>query len=510
MKKRTSAVLLIFILFICGCTKRIVEKESSASYDKLSSGDVYGIAALSDFDDFDYKGVNWIPYDDYWRGSTLNSDAADLQNAGTKWVRVWFRSDSSLASLDSLVSKCNESGAKILAVYKKSFPRTDLGTPSQQAQDTARLRSMVNRYKNSIHYWEIHNEPNLDGTYWNLGGTETNTADGSAYSNGVKNYVSWLRLANITIKSADPGATIVLGGVSSYKMEPFMYRLTKEHAYDYFDEVAYHPYADDPDKVVGTLVAFKKQMSTWPNSNLPIWITEIGFHVGTASSGHVGVANETIKAAYLQTTYEKMTQNLYWKRPVFWYDLHEQAFGSTYFNFTNKATATSATTYYDAYYTFKNNTHSWSYLQGIGTTITQQFEHLTVETNTDAVANFYDTLASNQNGVKFNSNAIDDSVTFVVPNVPAGTYNIRVGVKKSNSRGTFQLYAYKTGEYTSGSNLGGVQDLYAASDSYTELNIANWTVGSESDKSFRFKVKGKNVVSSDYTLAFDYIKLIPQ
>lgn len=497
------AMALINIIFSY-CTKPAIENNTSG----VRSGNKNAVVTYSDFGEYDYKGVNWAPYGDYWQSPSLEDDITNIKDAGINWVRVWFRSDSSLASLDSLVSKCNRSGAKILAVYKKSNPRTDLGSASQQALDTALLRTLVNRYKTSIHYWEVHNEPNLNG-YWNLGGTATDTTEGSAYSNGVKNYVSWLRLAYTTIKAADSSATVVMGGLSSWVMQPFMYRLTREHAYDYFDETAFHPYADDPDKVVQQLLYFKKEMASWPNPNMPVWITEIGFHTGTSSSGHVGVPDEATKASYLKTLYEKMAQNLYTIRPVFWYILHEEQYNSEFFGLTNRTSSTSQTIYYDPYFTYKNLTQSWSYLQGTGSTIVQQAEHLTIENNTKPVSVFYDANCSNQNGSKFNSNAINDSVTYIVPNVPPGTYNIRVGVKTSNARGQFQLYAYKTGNYSSGSNIGGLQDLYSASDAYTELNIANWTVGSESDKSFRFKIKGKNTASTDYTLAIDYIKLIP-
>jgi hypothetical protein len=104
-------------------------------------------------------------------------------------------------------------------------------------------------------------------------------------------------------------------------------------------------------------------------------------------------------------------------------------------------------------------------------------------------------------GTILEANAVNDYVTYTV-NVPqAGSCNVRVGVKKSPNRGIFQLAV-------NGSNHGSTQDLYAAADTYTELDVSTFTFGSSGSKSFTFTVTGKNGSSSNYWLAFDYIKLL--
>ena len=91
---------------------------------------------------------------------------------------------------------------------------------------------------------------------WGMGSTDPTTP----YNQGVARYVRWLQIAYNCIKAEDPTATVVMGGLSSYLMEPFMDRLTVEGAYNFIDEVAFHPYADDPAKVVGRLNKFKNKM----------------------------------------------------------------------------------------------------------------------------------------------------------------------------------------------------------------------------------------------------------
>jgi hypothetical protein len=114
-------------------------------------------------------------------------------------------------------------------------------------------------------------------------------------------------------------------------------------------------------------------------------------------------------------------------------------------------------------------------------------------------------------GTVLDSNAVGDYVGYLIQNVAAGSYDIRVGVKKLNTRGIVQLAIGRADDFTgTASNVGAAQDLYAASPSFPELDLGTWSPGSTSDKEFRFKVTGKNSASTSYTISIDYIKLIPQ
>ncbi len=112
----------------------------------------------------------------------------------------------------------------------------------------------------------------------------------------------------------------------------------------------------------------------------------------------------------------------------------------------------------------------------------------------------------------FNANAVGDSLVYSV-NVPeARAYAVKVGVKKSNSRGIFQVAikgapnAQYDGRYV---NHGAAQDLYSADVAYRELSIANVTFGSAGTKQVRFSITGKNASSIGYSLGLDYIKFVP-
>ncbi len=119
-----------------------------------------------------------------------------------------------------------------------------------------------------------------------------------------------------------------------------------------------------------------------------------------------------------------------------------------------------------------------------------------------------DTRFSNGNGTILDSVAVGDVVTYKVPNVKAGTYDVRIGSKFFNTRGLVQLAIGPANG--SPTNVASPVDQYSGGESFVEYDLGSWTPGSTSDKWFRFTITGKNASSSGYTECFDYIKLIPQ
>ena len=118
---------------------------------------------------------------------------------------------------------------------------------------------------------------------------------------------------------------------------------------------------------------------------------------------------------------------------------------------------------------------------------------------------------SNGAGTILDSNAVGDYVTYLVQGVPAGTYDVRIGIKTSNTRGIWQLAIGRADNFAgTQANVGPTQDEYSAVDAYGEVDLGNWTPGTTSDKWFQFKITGKNAASTSFGEAFDYIKLIPQ
>ncbi len=104
--------------------------------------------------------------------------------------------------------------------------------------------------------------------------------------------------------------------------------------------------------------------------------------------------------------------------------------------------------------------------------------------------------------------AVGNTITYTVPNIAAGVYDVRVGVKNSPSRAKWQMSVAAAGT-TSYTNHGPVTDQYASDYVYTEIDLGTFNPGTTSDKLFRFTVTGKNASSTSYQICIDYITLIP-
>ena len=139
-------------------------------------------------------------------------------------------------------------------------------------------------------------------------------------------------------------------------------------------------------------------------------------------------------------------------------------------------------------------------------------ENLAVAAQTSGVTERVATDArfSNDAGTFFDATAVSQFVSYDVPNVGAGTYDVRIGVKDWNNKGIWQLNIARLDGTGGSSNVGSPYDEYTAGEVFTEIDMGHWTAGSTSDKAFKFTVTGKNSSSAGYGLAFDYIKLVPQ
>jgi hypothetical protein len=136
-------------------------------------------------------------------------------------------------------------------------------------------------------------------------------------------------------------------------------------------------------------------------------------------------------------------------------------------------------------------------------------ENLTVLAASDTTRVITSGSFSNSEGTILDANAVGDYVTYNVPGLIAGSYDLRIGVKNTNTRGIWQNAIAPAGS-TTFSNHGLPVDEYTPGDVFTEIDLGTLNLGSSGDKQFRFTVTGKNSASSGYSIAFDYITLIPQ
>ena len=278
-------------------------------------------------------------------GLTTESDSL-VSGLGVGWVRSfapWNSYEPSRGQLSAGMARVLEEGIAGLPAGTKVLidlvdtPQWESGssdpnTPPRNPADYARFAgAMAKRFAGRVSAWEIWNEEDVSA--WWPGGP-----DPAAYTR-------LLQGAYHAIKSADPGATVVLGGLTGNDYE-FLEELYKQGAKGYFDAAAVHtdtacntvsPYEalhngpNDPRINRWAFLGYRTMHEAMlaHGDGSPIWMTELGWNTspGLCKSGRwagqkpAGVSLET-QALFLREAYHCLAQDPY--VPVgIWYGLQE-------------------------------------------------------------------------------------------------------------------------------------------------------------------------------------------
>lgn len=177
----------------------------------------------------------------------------------------------------------------------------------------------VERYSSQgIHVWEIWNEPNLT-SFW------------KPYPS-VKNYAALLRASHTAIRTIDPTATIITGGLGptqtgSEGIAPidFLSSLYDEGASNTFDAVGFHPYSYPAypsqytegnawTQLASTSPSLRSVMVANDDEGKQIWLTEYG--VPTSGPGGMSEAAQAVMLTDSLTLWKHGTS---FAGPFFWY-----------------------------------------------------------------------------------------------------------------------------------------------------------------------------------------------
>jgi hypothetical protein len=115
---------------------------------------------------------------------------------------------------------------------------------------------------------------------------------------------------------------------------------------------------------------------------------------------------------------------------------------------------------------------------------------------------FNDANTSGGTWVELTGNSVGDYIEFTVPNIPAGTYEIRMRYKGWTNRGILNLKV-------DGVQVGTTLDEYSAASSYPERVFGTVALTGTSNRIIRLTVTGKNAASSSYVLSADMFRLVP-
>jgi hypothetical protein len=121
------------------------------------------------------------------------------------------------------------------------------------------ISQVVNRYKNTVKYWEIWNEPNLN-KFWDVRDTDGysgGNCGGVAYNRNVGGYLQVLLVAAQRIKAVDPSAHVCAPGVTGLENISSTWNSWIKPVLcmrgGFIDVITHHQYNDDPYDVLAKL-----------------------------------------------------------------------------------------------------------------------------------------------------------------------------------------------------------------------------------------------------------------
>jgi hypothetical protein len=272
-------------------------------------------------------------------GSLQNEDPATLskdlnldQQAGSKWMRIdinWAQVQAGgpnsydWTDIDNVVKGATARGMSVLGVidYTPSWARpanTDASYGPNAAQYATFAATAAAHYSAlGVNAFEIWNEENMVASW--------------TPAPNVAAYTSVLKAAYPAIKSADPKATVITGGLSPATDDgtdiapvTFLQGIYANGGHGSFDAVAMHPYCN-PDlpgaadawsgwyQMYGTPTSLRSLMVANGDGAKKIWGTEFG----TPSSGASGVSQafqaQTVTRAF------QLWSSYSWAGPLFFY-----------------------------------------------------------------------------------------------------------------------------------------------------------------------------------------------
>jgi polysaccharide biosynthesis protein PslG len=254
-----------------------------------------------------------------------------ISDVGAGWVRLEFRWNeaepaskgsydaSIIASYDRAIDTARAAGAKVL-VFVNGAPRWASGShnrmmkPQNPADYADFMRFVAARYAGRVSAWEVWNEQNTT-RFWPSGPNPSE-------------YVPLLKAGYSAVKSVDPQALVVFGGLcqNDYSYVEGAYAAG---AKGYFDVMALHPYpGPNPPEVVWhdggrigpmAFTGFREVRSSMlaRGDEKPIWLTEFGWSTTTTEAWGVTQAQQ---ADYLTRAY-KLLESYPYVAAAYWYNL---------------------------------------------------------------------------------------------------------------------------------------------------------------------------------------------
>lgn len=190
------------------------------------------------------------------------------------------------ARTDAMVAAAATRGVTIMGTvitappWARQYPNIVQSPPRSPAEYATFLRAVIARYgpngrfwaenpyleRRPVRRWQIWNEPELSDHWWREG--RWGTAD-------AKRYGALLRASYRAAREADPGAKVILGGLTNFAWETLATLYRRAGIRGYFDVAAVHMFPGRWQNVATIVKRFRSALDAHGGKRIPIWVTEM-------------------------------------------------------------------------------------------------------------------------------------------------------------------------------------------------------------------------------------------
>ncbi len=271
-------------------------------------------------------GINSHLATRYPDAATMPIPAAIVADLGVQWVREdlhWHRIQPQpevwdWVFTDAALFTLHRQRLQILGVLG---PAVGWATPDptdhpnlisfaspDEAAFVTYAEAVVKRYQRLVKHWQIWNEPD-QAAFWRP-------------APDPARYTQLLIKTAQSIRTIDPTATIVLGGINPFDTT-FLRAIAEHGGWNAFEVIAIHPYVDPLSPEEGNLITAADAVRAVAAryGPKPIWATEVGWASGPGDRDPLGLTNADQQADYLARAYQTLWQG--GVSHIFWYMLKD-------------------------------------------------------------------------------------------------------------------------------------------------------------------------------------------
>ncbi|MDQ3936544.1 MAG: hypothetical protein M3340_18135 [Actinomycetota bacterium] len=266
-------------------------------------------------------GFHGVDYDREaaWAPAPIQAEMwAEMRRSGVQSARVIFDwseaqktpgAPPSWHETDPLMVNAATQGIEPLPVvlyaprWARAVPGEKQSAPADPKDYTAYLAQLVARYGPGGTFWAEHPElPARPIGAWQIWNEPDMEYQWVPRKNWQAGYGRLVREARTALTAADPGAKLVLAGVTNFSWRSLrtMYELGRIEGA--FDVAALNAYTREPANLVEIVRRARKVMSARGDGKVPIYVTEFG---ASASQGRITVGRDR---DHLQTTDRKLAK----------------------------------------------------------------------------------------------------------------------------------------------------------------------------------------------------------